>query len=342
MRSIRRWLALGLALLMAALLLCACAPKGEEQESDTTAYYTVTFDSNGGSAVESRKVAEGMKVGEPPAPTYEGYVFDGWKHEGSTWLFDFDTVKSDMTLTASWIKAENLFGYTVNEEKTAAVITELKTRTRIIAVPTQIAGYPVTGIGEGVFQELTTVEESEGASDGVVEVRLPETVVSIGKNAFRGSDGVTLTVQGALTEIGEGAFYNCDGLTSVTLGEGLQKIAFEAFSGCTGLKSIRLPGSVTLIEENAFEGCTELISVMLHGTVGAVENSAFDDCDKLVFVYLIGSEEQADTLLEQHTAEMNDPFVEAKLFLYAVQKPTAQTVYDGYWYWDDKGNIRIW
>ncbi|MBQ9783754.1 MAG: leucine-rich repeat protein [Clostridia bacterium] len=341
MLKLKRWIALGLALVATLLLLCACSPKDGEENEESTVYYTVTFDANGGSAVESRKVAEGTKVSEPTAPTYEGYVFDCWKRDGQEWLFDYDTVKSDMTLTASWIKAESLFGYAVGENQTA-IITELKQRTRTIVVPTQIAGYPVVGIGESVFENLPTVEEMEGSSDGVGEIVLPETVTTVGKNAFRDSDGITITVQGALTDIGEGAFYNCDGLGKITLGEGLQKIAYEAFSGCLGLKNVQLPQSVALIEENAFEGCAELVSVMLYGTVGAVENSAFDDCDKLVLLYFIGAEEQLDTLLDENTADLNDAFLEGNWYLYAEQKPAAETGYKGYWYRDDKGNIRIW
>ena len=339
--AIKRWVALGLTLLMTVALLCACAKKNDEEGSESTVYYTVTFNANGGSAVESRKVAEGTKVSEPAAPVREGYVFKEWTKDGTTWLFDYDTVKSDITLTASWIEAVNMFDYTVTEDKTA-VITGLKQKAKVIVVPTQIGGYAVTGVGEAVFQNLMTVEEAEGNSEGVAEIVLPETVISVGKNAFRDSDGITVTVQGALTEIGEGAFYNCDGLTKISLGEGLQKISYEAFSGCVGLQSVQLPQSVTLIEENAFEGCEQLVSVMLYDGVTAVENSAFDDCKRLTLIYWIGAEEKLDTLLEQNTAEMNDPLLEAHVYLYAEQKPTSETVYDGYWYRDEKGTVRIW
>ena len=66
---------------------------------------TITFDSQGGSAVNSQMVEEGEKATEPTAPTKEGYTFGGWyKESGCTnaWDFDTDTVTSDVTLFAKW------------------------------------------------------------------------------------------------------------------------------------------------------------------------------------------------------------------------------------------------
>jgi len=67
--------------------------------------YTVTFDSQGGSAVTSQTVNHGGLVTEPADPTRKGYTFGGWyKESGCTnaWDFDTDTVISDVTLYAKW------------------------------------------------------------------------------------------------------------------------------------------------------------------------------------------------------------------------------------------------
>jgi uncharacterized repeat protein (TIGR02543 family) len=67
--------------------------------------YTVTFDSQGGSAVASQTVEHGGKVTEPTAPTKEGYTFGGWyKESGCTnaWNFATDTVTANVTLFAKW------------------------------------------------------------------------------------------------------------------------------------------------------------------------------------------------------------------------------------------------
>ena len=62
---------------------------------------TVTFDSQGGSVVDSQKVDHGGKPTKPMAPTRTGYTFDAWfKESGCTnaWDFDSDKVTSDVTL----------------------------------------------------------------------------------------------------------------------------------------------------------------------------------------------------------------------------------------------------
>jgi uncharacterized repeat protein (TIGR02543 family) len=67
--------------------------------------YTVTFDSQGGSAISLQVVPDGGLVTEPTAPTRTGYAFGGWcKESGCTddWVFNTDTVTSDVILYAKW------------------------------------------------------------------------------------------------------------------------------------------------------------------------------------------------------------------------------------------------
>ena len=68
------------------------------------ATYTVTFDSQGGSAVNDQTVTEGQTITEPAAPTRDGYTFAGWFTEssgGSQWNFS-TAVTKNMTLYAQW------------------------------------------------------------------------------------------------------------------------------------------------------------------------------------------------------------------------------------------------
>ncbi len=75
--------------------------------TDTTKY-TVTFNSNGGSEVESKEVTSGTSVSEPTAPTKEGYTFDGWYEDvTSSTRFDFNTpITNNVTLYAKWVEKE--------------------------------------------------------------------------------------------------------------------------------------------------------------------------------------------------------------------------------------------
>ena len=68
-----------------------------------TVYYTVTFNSDGGSEVTSQTIEKGKTASKPNNPTKEGYIFSDW-YNGSS-IFNFSTpINSDIILTAKWIK----------------------------------------------------------------------------------------------------------------------------------------------------------------------------------------------------------------------------------------------
>lgn len=65
--------------------------------------YTVTFNSNGGSPVDSQTVLEGEKLFQPDNPTKLGYTFDKWVYNGEPWVFYGYSVTQNITLDATWI-----------------------------------------------------------------------------------------------------------------------------------------------------------------------------------------------------------------------------------------------
>lgn len=67
--------------------------------------WLVSFNSMGGSVVQSQSVADGELVTEPAAPTKTGFTFGGWYSDLDltvAWDFSSDTVDSDMMLYAKW------------------------------------------------------------------------------------------------------------------------------------------------------------------------------------------------------------------------------------------------
>lgn len=84
-------------------LLDALAQKIEELLAAEVTY-TVTFETNGGSAVSTQTVLTGQKATEPETPTREGYQFAGWYSDsGLTTSYDFDhSVTGNVTLYAKW------------------------------------------------------------------------------------------------------------------------------------------------------------------------------------------------------------------------------------------------
>ena len=65
--------------------------------------YTVTFNSNGGTAVPSQTIKEGNTVNVPIEPTRSGYTFGGWYNNSTPYIFS-TPVMSNLTLTAKWNK----------------------------------------------------------------------------------------------------------------------------------------------------------------------------------------------------------------------------------------------
>ena len=93
---------------------------------------------------------------------------------------------------------------------------------------------------------------------------MPDGVTSIGEYAFSDCSGLTsITLPDGVTSIGEGAFYDCSSLTGITLPDGVTSIVGFAFSDCSSLTSITLPDDVTSIGEDAFCGCSSLTELVL-------------------------------------------------------------------------------
>ena len=68
--------------------------------------FTVSFNSQGGTAVAPVTVQSRAKITAPMAPTRTGYSFQGWYKESvctTAWDFANDTVTADITLYAKWI-----------------------------------------------------------------------------------------------------------------------------------------------------------------------------------------------------------------------------------------------
>ena len=149
----------------------------------------------------------------------------------------------------------------------------------------------VTSIGSSAFSSCS----------GLTSITIPGSVTNIGSSAFLGCNrliSITIPFVGsggssnnhfgyifgassysnnssyvpsALKEvvitsgisIGDNAFYNCRGLTGITIPDSVTSIGVSAFNGCSGLTGITIPNSVTSIGSSTFSSCSGLTSITL-------------------------------------------------------------------------------
>ena len=162
-----------------------------------------------------------------------------------------------------------------------------------------ISGTNLTELPAGTFQELKNLKK----------VILPNTLTSIGENAFKESGLQSIEIPASVETIGRNAFCICTALTTVTFEKGSQlktigeEVSFDsrAFSGCTSLTSIEIPASVETIGVGAFYGCTALTTVtfekgsQLKTIKGKLIDGAFRNCTSLTSIEIPASVETIGT-----------------------------------------------
>ena len=151
---------------------------------------------------------------------------------------------------------------------------------------------------EGLYYNVTDTGEIEIARcyEYVRKVNIPieidgKFVTSIGKEAFFNCTGLTeITIPDSVTSIGGRAFSGCTSLTEITIPDGVTSIESGTFFGCTSLTEITLPDSVTDIEGQyydgysyygAFSGCTSLTEITIPDSVTSIGECVFSGCTGL-------------------------------------------------------------
>ena len=240
--------------------------------------------------------------------------YNGEHYEIYNFAFYYRTELTSVTISDSVVRIGNtafsgcssLTSVTIGNGVTSIGNNVFKNCTSLIDI---IIPKSVTSIGEQAFcncTSLTNMVVADGNSvyhsagnciiatesriliAGCKESVIPAdgSVSSIGSYAFYNCTGLTnITIPDGITDIGALAFYNCTGLTNVTIPNGVIRIENKAFSGCTGLTgSITIPNSVTSIGMDAFGNCSSLTNIVFGSNVTNIGQSAFSNCSScLIF-----------------------------------------------------------
>ena len=97
---------------------------------------------------------------------------------------------------------------------------------------------------------------------------------------------MSVTLPSTLTSIGPYAFFDCKGLTSITLPDSVSTIAFRTFERCSFLEKINFPSTLTRIDEYAFDSCSKIASLTFPDSLTRIGERAFWKCERLISVSL--------------------------------------------------------
>ena len=235
--------------------------------------YTITFDTNGGSAINPITQDYNTAITAPANPTRKGYTFAGWNP-----ALPATMPAGNMTVTAQWeivtyTITYNLDGGSVDPANPTSFTVETPTFT--LTNPTK-PGYTFTGWTEGDDNTLlpTVTIEQGSTTDRTYTANYEFAQITEGDLSFvctSGTEAKVTACNPSVTSVTIPATVsNNDGTYTVTA------IDATAFSGCTGLLVVILESATPpTLGSGAFSGCTALNAIGVPaGTATAYKSDA--------------------------------------------------------------------
>jgi uncharacterized repeat protein (TIGR02543 family) len=128
-----------------------------------------------------------------------------------------------------------------------------------------------------ISNTVTSIAEFAFRSPNITSLSIPNNVTSIGYYAFAGATRLqTITLGNGLTRVADALFAGTTVLTSLTLGSNITSIGSYAFAGPNSLTSLTIPNSVTSIEAHAFRESTVLTTLNLGSGLTSIGDNAFE------------------------------------------------------------------
>lgn len=193
--------------------------------------YTITFDTNGGSEVDSITQDYNSVVTKPTDPIKPASIFSGWYTDNNTF--------------------ENEYFFTTMPSNSITLYAKFD----LISTP----GLYKNGECIKTWDELKAEYPNAFETEGIISAS--------SFSSYLTSLSGDLVIDEEITTIDDVAFHNCLGLTSITIPNGITSIGGAAFKGCSNLSIINIPNSLVSIGRDAFENCDSLVSVYFNGQI---------------------------------------------------------------------------
>ena len=286
--------------------------------------YTVTFDTDGGTVIESQKVDYGQKAIKPEQiPTKDGYEFDGWYYGEDEWIFLGYVITENTTLKAKWKPIEYQITYNAGSAATMptyGVTTKYTIESDNITLPvptiewyeflgwydnSQREGEPIFELTTGHFGNLNLYAKYQYVglkftkSSGSYQVSSADPRLGdegwVLPNASQGELIIPDTYKGEkVTSINSSTFKNNTKIKSLTIGKNITSIGSDAFLGCTSLTSVNYTGTIdSWLEKGLASSFVTGYNLYINGdiveeanitTATKIPNSAFYNCTSLTSV----------------------------------------------------------
>ena len=91
----------------------------------------------------------------------------------------------------------------------------------------------------------------------------------------------SVTIGDGVSELKDHVFYRCNALKHLSIGKSVTTIGTMAFFSCKSLQQVTIPNSVVTIGQEAFELCTGLTKVTFGNSLTKIELAAFSSCTAL-------------------------------------------------------------
>lgn len=176
----------------------------------------------------------------------------------------------------------------------------------------------ITSVNFGEHPSLEVIGANAfWACDKLTSFTIPNTVTTIGEQAFMYDKFTTLTIGSDVTSIGESAFSYCSGLETIywnvtnadnnltiggycwsgtdthphtlVIGDNVANLPNNAFDGFSGLTSLTIGSGLSTISEGAFKNCSGLTSVTIPGNITTIAKNAFSGCTGLTSITIPAS-----------------------------------------------------